>query len=204
MTLKRSSNRRTKARQSVSSQIRDYIRKTAEHKFFEVTVSQLLDTPWTIVPLSQGITQGTLGTQRVGDNITYYALRTVGRLTASSTASTANIRFVVALDKMNDSVAPIYSDLFTVNSMDATYSTEQIKAKRFTILTDKTYALNTAGIAGHMFNMKQMLNQVASYNGITSATASNGKNSMWLFVCNDNGTNKPSINCNFQLEFTDL
>jgi len=189
--------------QSVAAQIRKYIRDRFEHKFFETVVSQLVDITWDIVPISQLIIQGITGAQRIGDNISYIMLRVVGRLTANTTANVCNTRFVLVLDKMNDSVAPAYSDLFLTNGLDSTYSPEQIKSKRFTILIDKSYALNTNGIAAHMFNLTMPLNQTASYNGATSATASNGKNSMWLFVIADNGANKCSINCNFSIEFID-
>jgi hypothetical protein len=188
---------------NIGPQIQKYLRKHAERKFFETVASQLINITWDIIPLSQNIIQGISGGQRVGDNITYVMLRNVGRITANSTASVCNVRYVIVLDKMNDSVAPVYSDLFLTNAMDSTYSPEQIKAKRFTILMDKSYALNTAGVAAHMFNLKIPLNQTATFNAATSTTAANGKNSMWLFVIADNGANKASLNSNFSIEFID-
>lgn len=198
-----SSKRSKVTNQSVGLQIQRYIRKHAEHKFFENIVSNIIDITWNISPVTSGIVQGISGSQRIGDNITYLCLRLVGRITVNPTASFSNTRLVIVLDKMNDGTVPNFSDLFLNNGIDSTYSPEQIKAKRFTILKDQIFCLNTQGIGAYAINEIIKLNQVASYNGTTNTTSANGKNSMWCFVINDNGTNKPSINLNFQVEFMD-
>lgn len=197
-------SRRNKRSSSIANQIQKYIRKHAERKFFEHVESAVVNITWTISPCSQPIIQGITGGARVGDNITYAALRMVGRVTANASASVSNFRIVVVLDKMNDGIVPLYTDLFLSNGIDATYSPEQIKSKRFTILHDESYALNTAGIACHMWNRVIRMNQTATFNDATNVTAANGKNSMWIFYITDNSVNKPSLNCNFQMEFTDI
>lgn len=201
-----STTRRTtrKRNPSVALQVQKYLRKHAERKFFEHALSTLVDVTWGIDAVSQPIIQSITGGGRIGDSITYVNLRIVGRITANATASVCNFRLVVVLDKMNNGVAPVYTDLMLDNSIDSTYDVEQIKTKRFTILLDKSYALNTAGVAAHMWNQTIRLNQTAFYLGATNATASNGKNSMWAFYVSDNSANKASLNCNFQIEFTDV
>lgn len=201
---KRISIRRSKKKSSVPQQIQKYLRKNAERKFFDTTVSSAVDITWDVTTLSQTIVQGIGGGQRIGDNITYVALTMIGRFTINPAAAVSNCRMVVVLDKMNDGIAPIYSDLFINNGIDSTYSVQQIKEKRFTILLDKSYALNLQGIAAHMFNHRMPLNQKVEYNATTSVVGANGKNSMWIFYINDNGANKPSLNIDYQIEFTDF
>lgn len=197
-------NRKSRSNTSVATQVQKYLLKHAEHKFHSVTVSSAFATTWTVSGITQSLVQGISGTERIGDNIRYFCVRQFGRVTVNTTASFANCRVILVLDKMSDSVAPVVGDLLNSNTVDSTYSAEQIKSKRFTILFDESYALNTQGVGAHMFNRTLNMNQTATYNGITNAVASNGKNSMWLFYVNDNGANVPSMNCNFQVEFTDL
>lgn len=190
---------------SVGLQIQRYLRKHAERKFFDSTVSQTTNTTWDVNALSQPIVQGVGGGNRIGDNITYTSLLVKGRyqINPLAAASGTNMRLVIVLDKMNDGIAPIFSDLFVNNGMDSTYSPQQIKEKRFTILHDKVSNVAVGGITTITMNLRIALRQTAAYNATTNVVGANGKNSMWLFSAADDA-NKPSLNMNFQIEFTDI
>jgi len=204
MAPRRISKKNKKSANHIGQQIQKYLRKHAERKFFDTTVSSAVDITWDITTMSQTIVQGIGGGQRIGDNITYVNLTMIGRFTINPAAITSDCRMVVVLDKMNVGVAPVYSDLFINNGVDSTYSVQQIKEKRFNILYDKSFPLNINGIAAHMFHKKIKLNQTVEYNATTNVVGANGKNSMWIFYINDNGASKPSLNIDFQIEYTDV
>lgn len=190
--------------QAMSAVVHRYMRRRAEHKFFDSTVSETIGTTLDINAISQPIIQGTGGGQRTGDNITYIDLTMVYRIDINSAATTTDVRLIVVLDKQNNGVAPVIGDLLVNSNLTATYSAQQIKAKRFTILLDEIYNVTTGGIAAVTKRKVIPLNATAAYNGTTDATASNGKNSMWMFAVSTDNTNKPGFNMDYQIRFTDF
>lgn len=190
--------------QAMNNVVNRYMRRRAEHKFFDSTVSETIGTTFDVNAITQPIIQGIGGGQRTGDNITYLDLTMVYRIDINSSATTTDIRLVVVLDKQNNGVAPISSDLFVNSGLTATYSAQQIKAKRFTILLDEIYNVTAGGIAAITKKKVIPLNATAAYLGTTDAAASNGKNSMWMFSVSTDNTNKPGFNMDYQVRFVDF
>lgn len=194
-------NRSNKANMRV--EIQRYMRRNAEHKFFDSTVASAVGTGYNILALSQPIIQGVGGGARVGDNITYIDLTMIYRIDIGNGSNT-DVRFIVVLDKQNNGVAPVVGDLLVNTGFTSTYSAQQIKEKRFNILWDVVYNVTSGGVGGITKKVVIPLVQKAEFNDPTNVVGANGKNSMWLFMVSTDNTNKPGFNMDFQIRFTDF
>lgn len=198
-----SRSRPTNRNLNISRIVQRAIIRQSEQKFFDSTVSRSVGSSYTVNALTQDIIQGIGGGSRVGDNIRYKSLNINFRFDNNSSSPVNDVRVVIVLDKFNVGVAPVPSDLFVNTNLTATYSAQQLKSKRFTILFDKMFSLNNAGDSSAVVQKTIMLNQVASYNNVASTTNANGKNSMWLFMVGADNTNQAGMNGDFMVLFTD-
>lgn len=191
-------------RSQVAQEFVKLLRRKSEPKFYDSTISATVGNTYGVYALSQPIVQGIGGGQRVGDNISYLDLTMIYRVDINlNTTIVNNIRIIVFLDKMNDGVVPVVSDLLVNATITSTYSPQQIKEKRFTILHDAIHNVAIGGITSISERRKITLNQVCSYLAATNVNGANGKNSMWAFLIGTDGTNMSSFNMDFQIRFID-
>lgn len=201
----RQSGRKNLNSNEVGRMIYRALRKSVEHKFFDSVVASTIGSGGTFFALTQAIIQGIGGGQRIGDNIALLRLQMNYRinLNITNTSLSDTIRVVVVLDKMNDGVAPTQADLMSLNTVTSPYSPEQIKSKRFTILFDK---IDFVALGGKDIVVNQRsinLNGNTTYQGATSTTAANGKNSMWVYCIGTSNSFPAAFNMDFQVIFGD-
>lgn len=188
---------------NISSMIQKALVKNAEHKFFDTVVTNNPNATYVINALTQNIIQGTGGAQRIGDNIRLISLTYKARYDIISGTNT-DVRVIIVLDKMNVGIAPVVGDLLVNTSITSTYSAQQIKEKRFTVIYDRIANINNAGRNSLIVQKTFKLNNVVEYNGTANATADNGKNSMWLFTVSTEPTNVPTLKADCQVMFIDV
>ncbi len=145
---------------------------------------------------------------RDGRKIHAESIEISGVVSKHSTSVFSLYRMVLVRDNLGTSDAPILTDIF-LDENDFFSNHPRLKnpqpMKRFTILWDKFIPLNENFDGQNQvkaFHMKKKLNFDIYYSG-TSAT-DEGKNSLWLIQGSDEGTNIPTVNAGFVMQYSDL
>lgn len=124
------------------------------------------------------------------------------RFTASS-AATNSVRFVLVQDHMNNGVNFVVTDVLRFADYISSYSNIILnEQKRFKVMHDSTIDLSATGenkFTKHV-TVKRFSRKI-TYLGDADATASNGRNSMFLLVIAD--TIVAAYDFDFQIRFLD-
>ena len=166
--------RRTKPQRSVS--LKTLIKRTeaAKHYTFENNAALLHNTLYTCIP-TQGITQGTGNTNRVGDEIYLCAIKVMGQYLSASTAGAYSMRLLVGWSGEEYTTANISnqlvsglggSEVFLPSTFTTWTPNGLINPKAFTVLYDQTIDINsqiTATSDLSSFEFTVPLNQTFCY-----------------------------------------
>jgi len=200
----KNSNRKTE----IATEVRRVLLKQQERKFLStVTAGFSTTTPPAFFAISQPIIQGTGGAQRIGDIIRLKKLvvnMTISQDPAVSALETY-VRSIIFLDKQNNGTVPAGTDILDIVTITSAFSPEQQKEKRFHIIADWVDILDKTVNTGRQHKRVYKLDNDCYYNGVTSVTGANGKNSLWYMVFSQGigGGTLPIVDFDMQVHFTD-
>lgn len=150
--------------------------------------------------ISQGIIQGDAVNQRNGSQINLESLRV--KINTFAVTNTGLTRYVIFQDTQMNGVAPAVTDILDSASSVAVYNQLTVATqKRYHIIADITHKVPIAGEAVKIYDKthKNLLKKV-TYLGNTSATASNGRNSIFMLFI---GTATNIYDYSFHIKYTD-
>jgi len=179
------------------------LRRREELKLIDIGVSVALSSTPTVYPLTQSIVQGITAVTRIGNIVRLQSLRMSFLQHINSSGSFASTRIIVFRDKENRGAIPAYTDVVTNGGVSALYGSSVVQEKRIIILYDKTFGLNINGDAMHAFKSNIKLDFDCFYNGTTGTATDNGKNSLWLMAWSSDNVNKPGLDGDIEVTWTD-
>lgn len=172
----------------------------------DVSSSGSINIAGTMFPLTQGIVVGDTAFERSGEAITVKELDVHIKMTASnaSTFRTAFARVIIFCDTMNNANTPSTADVITTTDTSACYADEVWKTKRVKILFDQVFNTGSINAASNkQIHRVIQVNRKVFYQGSTNVAASNGPNSLWMYVWSDDNTNTPLIQSNIKIKYHD-
>lgn len=184
-------------------------RRTPEQKNVDklVQASFTFNTTTGIVTLLNGVDDGTIPTTRIGRRITMSSLTWKFQITMAVTTTGASIiRNLIVYDKQPNGVAPIVTDILSLNSITGLMNLAN--SRRFVVLSDKMFnGIGTAGpqsLEDHGFakiNLETEFND-NSTNDVTSINTG----AVFLVQFQDGGllTATPTNNFYSRIRFTDV
>lgn len=190
---------------AISRIVRRQLRRTAEHKQFVQTVANTTSSlTGQVQAISQGIIEGDEANQRSGRQITVVGLDL--RLTTNMPvlAVTGNLRFILFMDTMNTGVVPAPIDILNTLAVVSAYSITQFQEKRFRILHDEILPFVAGGADQQQTrHVIKTVNTKVSYLLPNSATAANGRNSVFALFITDNAVS-PIYNYDIAVQYLDM
>lgn len=172
-----------------------------EDKYIDNGATTALTGSWQLFLLN-GLQLGTTSTTRIGQSIKLNSVLFKAFLTIN--ASSTNVqssRVVMFADKQANAAAPTATDIYP-----ATVASQRVVSylDRFTILLDEWIILDPSSPSGELLIHSKAMSQHVSYNtanvgDITDIT----KNSIYLMVLSDAGSNFPTLVWTSRLGFVD-
>jgi len=160
-----------------------------ERKYNDNNYTGSLTTAGAVSPWTEVVAQGDTSTTRDGAQIELTSLKLHYSLELS-TAGPALARIIVFIDTMNDGVMPAVTDVLTSAVVQSNYTRDVEIVKRYHVLYDQVHSLAIGGSNQGVVKYQNIrCRKVVSYNGVTAATASNGKNSVWTLRIGSVATN---------------
>lgn len=148
-----------------------------------------------------GIAQGADYFNRIGDSIKAKSL--VYKMSVQVGNTNTNIRVILFIDTECNNAAPSGSDL--LQNVDVRSHLNHFNGKRFRILNDWFYNLNTVNNVNKIFKTYHKLNQHIKFDGTGSTVAAAREGSMFLYVLSEtaSGAASPVAYYDFKLNFVD-
>jgi hypothetical protein len=145
---------------------------------------------------------------RVGDSIKLQDFTIRGRVNVNSAATTSLVRVIILRDLDAYGTALVSSDVLAVSgSVGAPLSpVAWLNRERFSILYDELFAVasgTSTGDATCQFTFHTTHSGHVLYLGTSSASASNGRGSIYVLTVSDEATNTPSVAFYSRMTFTD-
>jgi len=181
-SMKKTSGRKIR----IQKVVRSVLNANREKKQFSMNSSYTNTVAGVLVAISQGVIQGDAIDQRSGDMITPALLEFNLSLVSGIGSTNSLHRVIVFQDMMNLGVIPSLLELLNLGGFDSTYVPKgQYQQHRFKILYDKVHpVIGASAKAACTYRLKLKPSPIY-YNGSTSATASNGKGSIWVYTLAD-------------------
>ena len=177
----------------------------AEHKIF--TFNQAFTT-WgtagTVIPITQGLTQGDNIDNRSGDKITLTSCSISLTAAVNALSVSSTVRLIYFLDTMANGSVPTVADVLQSVSTVGRYQSINLLKHRFKILWDITIPL-VATASNHVVHKERMFrikSPVYFQDGANIAGA-NSKNGMFCIALSDAAVNLPGTAFAVQLQYTD-
>jgi len=176
-----------------------------EFKLIDTTASTNILATWSVVPITE-CAQGADATNREGRSILAKSVYfTAGISAAAAQVIPVRVRVAIFVDDMQQGVAPVGTDVWTVNGMEALRNVI-VKQKRFKILYDKCHTINDPNGGNAAISIRKYLpmSRHVKYIGTTAAAASDGYGSMYFaFITDGTSPNIPVINYAVRVRFID-
>jgi len=179
-----------------------------ETKFIDTTVNNAAQNAvgnnYAISQLAQGLQS----TNRVGDSVRIQHLEVRGRININPAATNTPVRVIVYRDLDGYGTSPTTADVLeNVSAGQTPFSPYKFqKMKRFSILFDETFVLQSilaAGSSSCTFFFSTAHQGHVLYLGTTAAAASDGKGSVYVLVVSDDNVNAPTATFTSRMMFTD-
>lgn len=146
-----------------------------------------VSTAGTVVPVTNGITEGDDVFQRSGTVINLARIRFLMRGTAVTSSS--SIRFILFRDMINTGVFPTVSLLLSSANWTSQYaSTTQMQQHRFKILHDATLDLSINGEAVKTKQLDMAVKGQVMFNGATAVSSAEGPGAVYLLIIGNTAT----------------
>lgn len=188
-------------KKSISNRLRKIEQKVKQEevKFHaNVQTAQPVGTSAAVYPLTN-IVEGDAFNEREGNKCLASSL--LFRLAAiqSTPATETFLRCIILIDKDNNGVAPVASDILEQN---ANYLSplSHVNGKRFKVLMDRML-LMTVGEGGADLKYFTKLTHSVRYDGALATDVREG--TMYLLLCSNQGTDFPLIDFYSRFRFTD-
>jgi len=176
-------SRRIKKERGIKRQIRDAIRSRQEIKSAAVSTTFVDSVAGTVGPVTQQIIQGDNVNNRSGDKINVVKLDLNLTMLAGIGSTQSFHRFILFQDRLNVGIAPLISEVLDGSLYNSTYAIVNRQQQRFKILYDKIHGVvGGANSAATTVKVKLKPTPQIFYNGTSSVTTANGRNSIW-FLC---------------------
>lgn len=184
-----------------------FIQKTMELKFHDEIPSNTFLTANEVNNVGEiicisNMAGGTAETSRVGNQITLKSIELAGDLTMDASVANTKVRIIYFVDKRHQSITPLSTDLLVTDNI---LSFKNLKTqKRFTVLKDVKYNLNTYSPTKNVYFKKSWKNGLdVRYKG--NSVNDTVKNPVYMYVVsNQSGTAKPSFYCQTRGRYYDL
>lgn len=157
-------------------------------------------TTATIVELS-GISQGDDYFNRDGRSILAKSLEVSGWLYMNNSATTTAIRIIIFKDNNADGSDPTALDVLQTSNTYSLRNPDPHQMKRFHIMLDKLYLLDTAKSRMAKFDYFKNLNHHIKYAGTTGNVSNEG--SLWALLISNEPVNQPTLNLTSRIRFYD-
>jgi len=188
--------------QQILSRVIKAMEKKKQDKWFEFYSAYPQSTSWIFNDITNGVTEGTSTSQRIGMSIRL--LRLSVRLTVTVADATNVVRVVFFRWKVSDtSDAPGASEIFAPtglgsNSVEAPYL--PLKPSRYQIIRDMTFCLATNWKPVQVATLEIPLNWVTEFDvGVNT-----GKDHFYVATCSDSSTSThPSLIHEYVLHYHD-
>lgn len=188
---------RAQVRQMIDSRVN----RLAELKYVDATplAASTLTTTMTTTMMS-AISAGTSVNGRIGELVLNEKLEY--RLSFTVGDATNIFRFMVLIDDQPNGAAFAQTDLFE-NAADPTSPLNWQYAKRFRVLKDRVFTLDTYNPTLTM-NETIMINALCKYNGTSNAIANIATGPVYVVMLSDSGAvPQPTVSGNIRLWFRD-
>jgi len=177
----------------------------AEHKIF--TFNQAFTT-WgaagTVIPITQGLTQGDNIDNRSGDKITltHCSISLIAAVNPLAVSST--VRLLYFLDTMANGSVPTVADVLQSVSTVGRYQSINLLKHRFRMLWDVTIPL-VATASNHVVHKERdfRIKSPVYYQDGANIAGANSKNGMFCIALSDAAVNLPGTAFAVQLQYTD-
>jgi hypothetical protein len=177
------------------------VNRLAELKYVDATplAASTLTTTMTTTMMS-AISAGTSVNGRIGELVLNEKLEY--RLSFTVGDATNIFRFMVLIDDQPNGAAFVQTDLFE-NAADPTSPLNWQYAKRFRVLKDRVFTLDTYNPTLTM-NETIMINALCKYNGTSNAIANIATGPVYVVMLSDSGAvPQPTVSGNIRLWFRD-
>ena len=163
-----------------------------ERKFKSILGNTSVSSSGTILSLCH-TSQGDDHTSRNGRSVKADSLFMRGTVTVDSLANGSFVRQIIFIDKQNSGVLPTIAQL--LNSTDHLAPINKNFGKRFRVIYDRTYNVNTDSRENAMFKIYRKLHQHIEYSGTTATGDGTGVNSggVYMALISNEATNTPAV-----------
>lgn len=195
----RSNKRSTKS--STRREVRQVLSSLAETKYHEVVPAVAALTNAGLMTPLVALGSGSADNEREGNMIQLSNIELRGFI-QKNPAGNSVCRFIIFYDSLNTGTAPLKGDLLEYGTVQSTYNVEAINSKRFTIVSDRTYFLDSESNGEYQtvsVSRKYKMKKIR-YSG--PLAADHGKNSLWLFMFTNGNGGFPNIN--LRMSYKDL
>jgi len=170
-------------------------------------------TNGTIITITQQVVQGDTNSQRTGNQLSLQGIDVKFSAVIPAALVTCVARIIVFQDTQNvGSNFPANTDILITQNYISFYNiSEQYQGKRFKIIDDVSIPMVVGGnnqiiSFDRSYGLKR-LNKQVTYQGVTNATTSNGRNAVLAYILFSNtasGASPPTYDFNSLVRFTDL
>ncbi len=158
---------------------------------------------WEITRLSTPAI-GDAGNSRDGDVVNSVGLELNGHIFMSSSATQTSVRIVILMDKENDGVEPVVTDVFVDDTPFSLYNANSKTRKRYRILSDREFSYSITGSQHGTYKQKIKLRGKQYFSSVvTDADTAAGRNSLWAFICHNESVNEPAMTIDCRYKFRD-
>jgi hypothetical protein len=162
----------------------------AECKQYHTRTSSIVGNSATVFALHDDIAIGSASNERVGNRIKLDRLRLNMEVVKNNVASYTTCRVLIVESKLAELLLP--TDVLTTDSVDATYSLQQLSTGDLRVVYDKFFILDTYHPT-HSFQLNLRLREYVQWRGNTSTPASNAGGGLFLFMISDAISNVPTF-----------
>lgn len=185
---------------NINRAVKRALAKQAECKQYHTRTSNLVGNSAVIYALHDDITLGTESDERVGNRIKLTRLRLNMEVVKNSVAQYTTCRFLIVESKLAELLVP--TDVLTSDSVDATYSLQQLSTGDLRIVYDNFFILDEYHPT-KAFQLSLKLREYVQWRGNTSTPASNAGGGLFMFMISDAASNVPTFAVDRALCFHD-
>lgn len=173
-----------------------------EHKFKSILGNTSVNSSGTVLSLCH-TSQGDDHTARNGRSVKCASLFMRGTVTVNASANGTFVRQIIFIDKQSSGVLPTIAQL--LNSTDHLAPINKNFGKRFRVIYDRTYNVNTDSRENAMFKVYRKLSHHIEYSGTTATGDGTGVNSggVYMALISSEATNTPTVDWDTRFTFID-
>jgi hypothetical protein len=186
--------------QRINRAVKRALVKQAECKQVHSRTSDLVGNSAVIYAEHDNIALGTQSNERVGNRIKMDRFRLNMEVVKNGVASYTACRLIVVESKLAELLVP--TDVLTSDSVDATYSLQQLSTGDLRVVYDKYFILDEYHPT-QSFQLNLKLREYVQWRGNTSTPASNAGGGLFMFMISDAASNVPFFTVDRALCFHD-